>query len=186
MEFAARESCKRRRIETSGLPRSHLGLAISGGASGLPTVPSSGSFEIRVHPLFGFTLLRSCVREYLPVRLPWAPPLGFCSRIATSALRVHLLGRLPAADLRSAPDVSRVLDGFLLGSPGGLVSSHCHVPGFRSRGFLPRSSRQPFGDRYPLAVVDESLPWPFHGARARLVGLRVLLQIAIRSTRRGS
>jgi hypothetical protein len=64
---------------------------------------------------------------HLPIaRKLWAPPLG--SRSHSRQKRTESTKRRASrARLRSALSVSHALDGLLLHTPRGLISSHCHV-----------------------------------------------------------
>jgi hypothetical protein len=112
-------------------PRAHSFLRLGG----FPSVPVPVPSRVRVVPLLSFTsssetcCLRLALRPralstsqgFLPLRdiSPWSP----------------LHGELPSSRLRSAPSVSRALDGLLLHAPYRLISSCCHVRDSRLRGF---------------------------------------------------
>jgi hypothetical protein len=84
--------------------------------------------RVRVHPLMSFASPTEYVAAcHLPIaRKLWAPPLG--SRSHSRQKRTESTKRRASrARLRSALSVSHALDGLLLHTPRGLISSHCHV-----------------------------------------------------------
>jgi hypothetical protein len=77
-----------------------------------------------------------------PVRCPQAPNTS--PGVAGSPSRHELLEstrqQVSYACLRSAHNVSHVLDGLLLLEPCGFISSHCHVRDYLFRGFPHQSA----------------------------------------------
>jgi hypothetical protein len=104
---------------------------------GFPSVPSPVPLRVRVHPLLSLTspseyvLLVTCPTPLLGR----APSLGSASPSRQKRLE-STQRRVSHTRLRSALSVSHALDGLLLHTPCGPVSSHCHVRDSLFRGFL--------------------------------------------------
>jgi len=98
-------------------------------------VPSPVPLRDRVHPLLSLPLLQStcCLspaRRRSAGRLPWGLTSPSRQKRLESTSR-----RASHTRLRSALSVSHALDGLLLHTPCGPVSSHCHVRDSLSKGF---------------------------------------------------
>jgi hypothetical protein len=102
---------------------------------GFPSAPSPVPLRVRVHPLMSLTSPSECV---LLVTCPTprcrAPSLGSASPSRQKRLE-STQRRVSHTRLRSAHSVSRALDGLLLHTLRGLISSHCHVRDSPFRGF---------------------------------------------------
>jgi hypothetical protein len=102
---------------------------------GFPSVPSPVPLRVRVHPLMSlaspseYVLLVTC-----PTPQRRAPSLGSASPSRQKRLE-STPRRVSHTRLRSVHSVSRALDGLLLHTPCGLISSHCHVRDSLFRGF---------------------------------------------------
>jgi hypothetical protein len=86
----------------------------------------------REHPLVSFALLQRRFDCHLPAVSPRRAPTLGSPPSSRSQRPESTSGRAPSPYLRSALDVSHVLDGLLLRLPCGLISSHYHVQGFAS------------------------------------------------------
>jgi hypothetical protein len=91
--------------------------------------------RVRVHPLMSFAsspeYVAAChLLDTRAERLPWGLASPSRQKRTESTYR-----RASHARLRSAHSVSHALDGFLLHTPCGLVSSHCRVRDSHLRGF---------------------------------------------------
>lgn len=122
--------------EALGSPAPAMDSLFPADLCGLPATPAPVPSLVRVHPL---TSLAPSSESLSPLAGPWtlrprssSPGVSF--PIATSTEAVHLW-RVSRAHLRSALDVSHVLDGLLLLRPCGLISSHSHVRDSLFRGF---------------------------------------------------
>jgi len=128
----------------------------------------------RVHPLMRFRSLQSMTCHRRPGRaghLPWASAPSSRRQPEESTF-----AGIPSP-LRSALDVSHVLDGLLLFRPCGFVSPRCRVQGSLFRGFL---SREAVRARHPplpscrlRAIPASSFPMA-PGSRGRLQGFAPL------------
>jgi len=161
------ECCVYRRIGAFGLRRSHPCLAISDGPwwsseryqpPSSVKKPGSSSCELGSPPEFVVPTSARGSRARERTRWFSSAFLGVSLLFATSVQRVHMRWA-SQAHLRSVHSVSRAHDGLLLAVPCRLVSSCCHVQDSRSRGFLPRPSRNHLvGGPSLLAVGAASLP----------------------------
>ena len=136
------ESCLHRRTEPVGLARSRNCLVVSDG----PIRSSGGAGPLHLAKQGSSSRELRSPSEFLPaVTCPGASPPRTPSLGSLPSSRPQLAEsthrRRSQRRLRSALDVSHVLDGLLLRVPCALVSSRCRVQGSRSRGFLPRSGR---------------------------------------------
>jgi hypothetical protein len=139
------------------------------------------SLARRVHPLIRFASPPESFESPPARRLPTPSTfLGVPFPFATSTGGVHYPRGFPSP-LRSALDVSHVLDGLLLHAPRGLVSSHNHVQDSRFRGF-PRCRADPPRRRTVPSCRYVAFPCLrlLDGARARNAVFRALIQAAIR------
>jgi hypothetical protein len=136
------ESCLYRRTGPVGLARSRNCLVVSDG----PMWSSGGTVPLHLAKQGSSSRELRSPSESLPaVTCPGALPPRTPSLGSLPSSRHQLAEsthrRRSQRRLRSALDVSHVLDGLLLCVPCALVSSRCRVQGSRSRGFLPRSGR---------------------------------------------
>lgn len=108
--------------------------------------PGSSSREL--------SLLSRVINLLKPARRPQPPSafLGVSSPIRGDNARSPLNDGLPISHLRSAPGVSHTLDGLLLLTPRGPISSHNHVRDSLCRDF-PRHSAD-------LTHRQSVLSWP--------------------------
>ena len=98
------------------------------------TIPGSSSRELRLLSRVRLVAV-TCPPAATAGRLPWGLVL-----LRDVDVGSPLGDRLPSSCLRSAPGVSHALDGLLLLTPRGLVSSHCHVRASTPQGFSPAPS----------------------------------------------
>jgi len=120
------EYYERRSIRRIGLPDPTSSPCFQR-LGGFSSAPSPVPLRVRVHPLMSLAssteYVAAChLLDTRAERLPWGPSSH--SRHKRTESTKHR-GSHPR--LRSAHSVSRALDGFLLHTPCGLVSSHCHV-----------------------------------------------------------
>jgi hypothetical protein len=90
----------------------------------------SGFILLGTCPLLQSTCCLSPARYRSTERLPWGPVSPSRQKRLESTQR-----RASHTRLRSAHSVSHTLDGLLLHTPRGLISSHCHVRDSLFRGF---------------------------------------------------
>jgi hypothetical protein len=135
-------------------------------------VPSPVPLRVRVHPLTSCASPTEYVAAcHLPIaRGLRAPSLGF--RSPSRHKRVEsTIRQASQARLRSALSVSRALDGLLLLTPCGLVSSHCHVRDSLFRDFPRCQAGSPHRRVVPSCRYrasphgDRSHRCQFHSAR---------------------
>jgi hypothetical protein len=118
-------------------------------------IPAPEPLLIRVHPLLSFTSSsehNSFFTRPSPVglgHLSW----GFAPLRDTS-LWSPLTASLPRPAYCSAHSVSHALDGLLLHSPRGLVSSHNHVQDLHFKGFPRYSAATSFNAPSPRVVIE--------------------------------
>jgi hypothetical protein len=104
------------------------------GLGGLSSAPSLGPLRGQVHPPLRSPHLQSSL--LLVTCLTWARHLPWGSSSHSRHERTESTCRQSSHDwLRFALSVSHALDDFLLPTPCGLVSSHCHVRDSHLRGF---------------------------------------------------
>jgi len=144
MEFGcSSESCRHRSIGATGItPVPPLSRRFRSDRCGFPSMQSpviqrsTGSSSLERCSPSELSWLTPARKRFRTERLPW----GLFPSSRRQYLESTSLGEFSQAHLRSAPSVSRTLDGFLLQVPCGSVSSRYHVQGSRFRGFLPRAS----------------------------------------------
>lgn len=152
----ATKSCEKQGMRSIGLPHPAVALSFPNHLHGIPTASGLPVFT----PGSSFRALRLLFRAFTePTRplllnaghLPWASvPHRGINRVRPPHAGIPSL-------LRSALDVSRVLDGFLRTLPRGSISPHNHVQGSLLRGFPSQTAaraRHPIvpSCRYPLCL----------------------------------
>jgi len=135
------------------VPRFRHGLGFSPGPTRPVVVSRPPHLPMRLHPPSSFPPpaescgLRAALRTWLNLATQpnsrRAPPLGSSSLIAAPATGVHHSAGNPDPAVRSALDVSHVLDGFLRPSPSRACSIPLPRPGFALQGFVPRRGAVP-------------------------------------------
>ena len=134
----AAEYCKRRRIERIGLLDPAPASPFPVRPRGLPAVSVCRRLSYSAHPLVRFTFPPESTNQRRPGSNVRAPSLGF---LPSSRHRpVESTHASFPSSLRSAHDVSHVLDGLLLHQPLRVYFTPQPRPGFSLQGFsLPRS-----------------------------------------------
>jgi hypothetical protein len=135
VRLVALQSIMNIKVSTVSVECTHCGLTISSVLCGFPLMPSPvplrapSSSSPELFPLF--RVRPDC---HLPEHRSIQTPPRVRLPIATAACRVHQPASFHTR-LRSALGVSHTLDGLLLHTPCGLISSHSHVRDSHFRGF---------------------------------------------------
>ena len=169
------EYCKKRRIEPIGLldpaPASPFPIR----PRGLPAVSVCRTLSHPAHPLVRFAFPPESTNQRRPGSNVRAPSLGF---LPSSRHRpVESTHASIPSSLRSAHDVSHVLDGFLLHRPLRVCFTPQPRPGFALQGFSLAKSRTSSSLAVALMPLARRPCQIFRlapGHRARLQGLAPL------------
>jgi hypothetical protein len=136
----ASECCKRRRTELSGLPGPAMASSFPNRLRGIPTVSVCQSLARSAHPLVRFVAPpESLEPPPVPALMSGTPSRGFRPSSRCQSAESTLAG-IPSP-LRSAHDVSHVLDGLLLHKPSRVYFTPQPRPGFALQGFSLARSR---------------------------------------------
>jgi hypothetical protein len=171
----AAEYCKRRRIERIGLLDPAPASPFPVRPRGLPAVSVCRRLSYSAHPLVRFTFPPESTNQRRPGSNVRAPSLGF---LPSSRHRpVESTHASFPSSLRSAHDVSHVLDGLLLHQPLRVYFTPQPRPGFALQGISLAKSRTSSSlavALMPLARHPCQILRLAPGCRARLQGLAPL------------